>query len=44
MKLDTLQKLYTNELRDLYNAEHQLLKSIAKNGKGCLLRRIKGRF
>jgi len=30
MKLDTLQKLYTNELRDLYNAEHQLLKALPK--------------
>jgi ferritin-like metal-binding protein YciE len=30
MKLDKLQKLYTNELRDLYNAENQLLKALPK--------------
>jgi len=30
MKLDTLQKLYTEELRDLYNAENQLLKALPK--------------
>jgi len=30
MKLDTLQKLYTGELRDLYNAENQLLKACQK--------------
>jgi ferritin-like metal-binding protein YciE len=35
MKLDTLQKLYTNELRDLYNAEHQLLKALPKMAKAA---------
>ena len=33
MKLDTLQKLYTEELRDLYNAENQLLKALPKMAK-----------
>jgi ferritin-like metal-binding protein YciE len=35
MKLDTLEKLYLNELRDLYNAEHQLLKALPKMAKGA---------
>ena len=35
MKLDTLQKLYINELRDLYNAENQLLKALPKMAKGA---------
>jgi ferritin-like metal-binding protein YciE len=33
--MDTLQKLYTNELRDLYNAEKQLLKALPKMAKGA---------
>jgi ferritin-like metal-binding protein YciE len=35
MKLDTLRKLYTNELRDLYNAENQLLKALPKMAKAA---------
>jgi ferritin-like metal-binding protein YciE len=35
MKLDTLQKLYTDELRDLYNAENQLLKALPKMAKAA---------
>jgi ferritin-like metal-binding protein YciE len=35
MTLDTLQKLYTNELRDLYNAEKQLLKALPKMAKAA---------
>lgn len=35
MKLDTLQKLYTDELRDLYNAENQLVKALPKMAKGA---------
>lgn len=35
MKLDTLQKLYVEELRDLYNAENQLLKALPKMAKGA---------
>jgi ferritin-like metal-binding protein YciE len=34
MKLDTLKKLYVEELRDLYNAENQLLKALPKMAKG----------
>lgn len=33
MKLDTLRKLYIEELRDVYNAEHQLLKALPKMTK-----------
>ena len=33
MKLDTLQKLYINELRDLYNAENQLVKALPRLAK-----------
>jgi ferritin-like metal-binding protein YciE len=33
MKLDSLQKLYIEELRDLYNAENQLLKALPKMAK-----------
>jgi ferritin-like metal-binding protein YciE len=35
MKLDTLKTLYLNELRDLYNAEHQLVKALPKMAKGA---------
>jgi ferritin-like metal-binding protein YciE len=35
MKLDTLKKLYVEELRDLYNAENQLLKALPKMAKGA---------
>lgn len=35
MKLDTLKKLYVNELRDLYNAENQLVKALPKMTKGA---------
>src|SRR5436305_5005745 len=35
MKLDTLQKLYLEELRDLYSAENQLLKALPKMAKGA---------
>ena len=34
MSLDTLEKLYISELRDLYNAENQLLKALPKMAKG----------
>ena len=44
MKLDTLQKLYIEELRDLYSAENQLLKALPKMAKGGLIRGIKERF
>ena len=35
MKLDTLRKLYVSELRDLYNAENQLLKALPKIAKAA---------
>jgi ferritin-like metal-binding protein YciE len=35
MKLDNLRKLYTEELRDIYNAENQLLKALPKMASGA---------
>lgn len=35
MKLNTLHDLYIDELRDLYNAENQLLKALPKMAKGA---------
>jgi ferritin-like metal-binding protein YciE len=35
MKLDTLEKLYISELRDLYSAENQLVKALPKMAKGA---------
>lgn len=44
MKMDTLQKLYTDELRDLYNAENQLLKALPKMAKAASSADLKGAF
>ena len=44
MKLDTLQKLYTDELRDLYNAENQLLKALPKMAKAVSSEELKEAF
>ena len=44
MKLDTLKTLYTNELRDLYNAENQLLKALPKMAKGASSEELKDAF
>jgi ferritin-like metal-binding protein YciE len=44
MKLDTLQKLYTSELRDLYNAEHQLLRALPKMAKAASSEELKDAF
>jgi len=44
MKLDTLQKLYTSELRDLYNAENQLLKALPKMAKAASSAELKDAF
>jgi ferritin-like metal-binding protein YciE len=44
MKLDTLQKLYTDELRDLYNAETQLLKALPKMAKAASSDDLKDAF
>jgi ferritin-like metal-binding protein YciE len=44
MKLDKLQKLYTNELRDLYNAANQLLKALPKMAKAASSPELKQAF
>ncbi len=44
MKLDSLEKLYVNELRDLYNAENQLLKALPKMAKGASSKDLKAAF
>jgi ferritin-like metal-binding protein YciE len=44
MKLDTLQKLYVSELRDLYNAENQLLKALPKMAKAASSEELKDGF
>ena len=44
MKLDTLQKLYVEELRDLYNAESQLLKALPKMAKAASSEELKNAF
>ena len=44
MKLNTLQKLYTDGLRDLYNAESQLLKALPKMAKAASSEDLKEAF
>lgn len=44
MKLDTLQKLYISELRDLYSAENQLLKALPKMAKGASTDELRDAF
>jgi ferritin-like metal-binding protein YciE len=44
MRLDTLEKLYISELRDLYSAENQLLKALPKMAKGASSRELKDAF
>jgi ferritin-like metal-binding protein YciE len=44
MKLDSLEKLYVNELRDLYSAENQLLKALPKMAKGASSKDLKAAF
>jgi len=44
MKLDTLHKLYLEELRDLYSAENQLLKALPKMAKGASSDELKDAF
>src|SRR5256885_16550495 len=44
MKLDKLQKLYINELRDLYNAENQLVKALPKMAKAASSEELKEAF
>ena len=44
MKLETLNKLYINELRDLYNAENQLLKALPKMAKAASSAKLRKAF
>jgi len=44
MSLDTLEKLYISELRDLYSAENQLLKALPKMVKGASSPELKDAF
>jgi ferritin-like metal-binding protein YciE len=44
MKLDTLKKLYIEELRDVYSAENQLLKALPKMAKGASSADLKEAF
>jgi ferritin-like metal-binding protein YciE len=44
MKLDTLNKLYVEELRDIYNAENQLLKALPKMAKAASSAELKQAF
>ena len=44
MKLDNLRKLYVEELRDLYNAESQLVKALPKMAKGASSDQLKQAF
>jgi ferritin-like metal-binding protein YciE len=44
MKLDSLQKLFVEELRDVYNAENQLLKALPKMAKSASSDELKQAF
>jgi ferritin-like metal-binding protein YciE len=44
MTLDTLEKLFINELRDLYSAENQLVKALPKMAKGASSPELKDAF
>jgi ferritin-like metal-binding protein YciE len=44
MKLDTLEKPYVSELRDLYDAENQLLKALPKMAKAASSKELKDGF
>ena len=44
MKLDSLKTLYVNELRDLYNAENQLVKALPKMAKAASSEELKDAF
>ena len=44
MKLDSLKKLYVEELRDLYSAETQLVKALPKMAKGASSDELKEAF
>lgn len=44
MKLDSLKKLYVEELRDLYSAENQILKALPKMTKAASSKELKAAF
>ncbi len=44
MKLDSLKKLYIEELRDLYSAENQLLKALPKMAKAASAPKLQQAF
>src|SRR5215217_401606 len=44
MPLDSLRDLYVNELRDLYNAENQLLKALPRMAKAATAPELKAAF
>ena len=44
MPLDSLQDLYVNELKDLYNAENQLLKALPRMAKAASAPQLKAAF
>jgi ferritin-like metal-binding protein YciE len=44
MNLETLKELYVEELRDLYNAENQLIKALPKMAKGASSDELKEAF
>ena len=44
MRLDTLEKVYISELRDLYSAENQLLKALPKMAKAASSPELKDAF
>lgn len=44
MKLDTLKTLYIDELRDLYNAENQLVKALPKMAKAASSEELQDAF
>jgi ferritin-like metal-binding protein YciE len=44
VKLDSLQKLYVEELRDLYSAENQILKALPKMAKAASASELQAAF
>lgn len=44
MKLESLKDLYVDELKDLYSAEHQILKALPKMAKAASSRELKRAF
>jgi ferritin-like metal-binding protein YciE len=44
MKIDTLEKLFIEELRDLYSAEKQILRALPKMGKAATSPELKAAF